>query len=192
VVIMETKTLIQSGLENQKNSLVRILDSLTAAELKWQPKPDSNSIGLILFHMARAEDFFVTFVIQGKPEIWETEKWYLKLKKEANDSGGRYTQEQCHNFVVPDLKDLLAYFDAVRKQTLEYIKNLTPDQFDRSVSVPPMGPPPQKTPDGKAAPPRKPPFEPIVGSLLFFNLVHLVQHLGELSYIRGLIRGMDK
>jgi hypothetical protein len=189
---METKTLIQSGLENAKNSLTRILDGLTPAELRWQPKPDANSIGLILFHMARAEDFFVTFVIRGKSQIWETGKWYLKLKKDANDSGGRYSQEQCQTFVVPELVDLMAYFDAVRKETLEFIQGLTPEKLNVAVNVPPMGPPPPKTADGKTLPPRKPPFEPIVGSLLFFNLMHQVQHTGELSYLRGLIRGLDK
>lgn len=189
---MEAKALIQTGLEGVTTGLNRTLDGLTPAELKWQPKPDANSIGLILFHMIRSEDFFVNFMIQGKPQIWEADKWYIKLKKDVKDSGGRYTEEQCQAFEVPDLKDMLAYSEAVRKQTLEYLKSLTPENLDAKVELPPMGPPPQKTADGKAPPPRKPPFEPIIGSLLLFTVIHLVQHSGELSYIRGLKRGMDK
>jgi hypothetical protein len=45
---MEMKDLVQNGLDNVKRTLDRTLDGLTAEELKWQPKPDANSIGLIL------------------------------------------------------------------------------------------------------------------------------------------------
>jgi hypothetical protein len=184
---MEVKALIQAGLENENMELKSKLDGLTPAELKWQPKPDANSIGLIWFHMIRAEDSLVNSWIQSKPQIWESEKWYLKFKKDINDEGCHYTAEQCSAFKIPDTKALIAYADAVRKHTLEYLKALTPAKLEAKVNVPP----PPKSADGKA-PPHKPPFEPIVWSLLIFNVYHLFQHAGEISYIRGLIRGMDK
>ena len=189
---MDAKTLIKAGLDNINRELDRKLGGLTQQELQWQPKPDANSIGLILFHMARAEDHLVTFGIQGKTQIWESERWYFKLKKDINDSGGHYTPEQYQAFVVPDLEDLMGYYSAVRKQTLEYLNSLTSEKLDAKVDLPPMGPPPVTTSDGKTQSHHKPPFEPIVGSVLFFNAVHLLNHVGEISYIRGLIRGMDK
>jgi hypothetical protein len=42
------------------------------------------------------------------------------------------------------------------------------------------------------APPRRPPFEPIVGLMLMHEVTELAGHAGEISYIRGLQRGMDK
>ena len=31
-----------------------------------------------------------------------------------------------------------------------------------------------------------------VGAMLFFSVLHIDQHAGEISYLRGLKRGMDK
>jgi hypothetical protein len=186
---METKELIKSGFDNAKRTIDRTLDGMTAAELTWHPRPDANSIGLILFHVIRSEDSSVHRV-QGKPQVWESAKWYQKLNKAIDDGGAHYTAEQVDKFVVPDIKDLMAYADAVRKNTLEYLNGLKPEDFDRKVEVPPR--PPQIGPDGKPRPPMRPPFEPIVGSMLLFTVIHISQHAGEISYLRGLKRGMDK
>lgn len=175
---MESKELIKAGLDNIKRMVDRTLDGLTYDEVSWHPKPDANSIGLILFHMARSEDSFVNRLIQGKPQLWETGKWYKILNKELDDGGSHYTEEQVAGFIVPDLQDLQAYTDAVRKQTLDYLTNITPENFDREVEMPQMGsikPPPTT-----------------VGMLLLMNVTHLSQHAGEVSYLRGLKRGMDK
>jgi hypothetical protein len=185
---MEAKEIIKAGLDNSKRSVDRTLDSLTQEEVAWHPRPDANSIGLILFHMARSEDSFVNARIQSKPTIWESGKWYQKLNKPVNDTGSHYTAEQVSRFEVPELKELLAYTNAVRKQTMEYLKDLTQEKLDRKVEMPPI---PQSA-DGKPAAPVRPPFEPVVGSMFMFTVTHLAQHAGEISYLRGLKRGMDK
>jgi DinB superfamily len=190
---METKELIQIGLENVKRALDRALDGLTPVELKWQPRPDANSIGIILFDITRSEDASIQSRLQGKPQLWESEKWYQKLNKAANDTGGHYTAEQVAAFVVPDLKDMLGYAEAVHKRTLEYLKDLTPGEFDKKVVLPPMGPPPTAMPAGSPNQPRIPPFRDMtVGSMLMMNVTHFAQHAGEISYLRGLLRGMNK
>jgi hypothetical protein len=186
---MEMNELVQNGLENGKRVIERTLDGLTPAELKWQPRPDANSIGLIFFHCIRAEDHGI-HRLQGKPQLWESEKWYQKFNKTIEDGGAHYTAEQVASFVVPDLKELLAYAVAVRKDTLNYLKGLKPKDFDKKVNLPP---PPISIviPAGSPIPPR-PPFNPIVGSMLMHEVTHLSEHAGEISYIRGLQRGMDK
>ena len=188
---MEANELIKAGLENAKRITDRTLDGLTPEELSWHPRPDANSIGLILFHMARSEDGFLNHIIQGKKPLWETGKWYQKLNKDINDNGAHYTAEQVANFVVPDLKDIQAYADAVRKQTLKYLKDLTTEDLDRKVVLPPP-PQPPKNADGTTPPPHRPPFKNIIGILWLFTVSHLAEHAGEISYIRGLKRGMDK
>jgi hypothetical protein len=188
---MDVKELLQTGLENTTRGINRTLDGLTTAELRWQPRPDANSIGLILFHLARSEDMFLMSLIQGKPQLWETGKWYEKLGKNVKDRGGHYTAEQVAGFIVPELKDLQEYTGAIRRETLEYIKEVTPEKLDTKLNLPPMGPPPKDTAAGQSAPPRRP-FEPTVGGILLMTLTHLAQHAGEISYLRGLQRGMDK
>jgi hypothetical protein len=185
---MEMNELVQDGLQNVKRVLDRTLDGLTSAELKWQPRPDANSIGLILFHCIRSEDHAI-HRLQGKLQLWESEKWYQKFNKTIEDGGAHYTAEQVASFVVPDLEELLAYAEAVRKETLIYLKGLKPGDFDKKVNLPP---PPANLvmPVGRPIAPR--PFNPIVGSMLVHEVTHLSEHAGEISYIRGLQRGMDK
>ena len=185
---MEMNELIQNGLENGKRVIDRTLDGLTPAELKWQPRSDANSIGLILFHCIRSEDHGI-HRLQGKPQLWESEKLYQKFNKTIDDGGAHYTVEQVAAFVVPDLKELLAYAEAVRKNTLEYLKGLKPKDFDKKVNLPPP-PVPVVIPAGRSIPTR--PFNLIVGSMLMHEVTHLSEHAGEISYIRGLQRGMDK
>jgi uncharacterized damage-inducible protein DinB len=175
---MELKNLLKTGLESVKRIADRTLDGLTNEEVSWHPRPDANSIGLIFFHMARSEDNFVNRLIQGKPQLWETGKWYKKLNKGLEDGGAHYTAEQVAGFVVPDMKALQAYADAVRKQTLDYLAEVTPEALDREVIMPQMGPV------------KRPPAS--VGNILMMNVTHLNQHAGEISYLRGLKRGMDK
>ena len=185
---MEMNELIQNGLENSKSVIDRTLDGLAPAELKWQPRPDANSIGLILFHCIRSEDRLI-HILQGKPQFWESEKLYQKFNKTIEDGGAHYTAEQVAAFVVPDVKDLLTYSEMVRKNTLEYLKGLKPKDFDKKVNLPPP-PTPIVIPAGRPIPMR--PFNPIVGSMLVHEVTELAGHAGEISYIRGLQRGMDK
>ena len=186
---MEIAELIRDGLAGTKRVFDRTLDGLTPAELKWQPRTDANSIGLILFHAIRAEDTTI-HRLQGKSELWEAEKWHQKFHKAIADGGAHYTAEQVAVFDVPELKELLAYADAVRKNTLDYLATLKPEDFDRKISLPPP-PVPMASPAGRPAPPR-PPFNPVVGSMLLHLVTHLSEHAGEISYLRGLQRGMDK
>jgi hypothetical protein len=186
---MEIKELIQIGLANVKRSIDRTLDGLTPAEVKWQPRPDANSIGLILFHVVRSEDSSIQSRLQGKTQLWESEKWAQKLNKNLSDNGSHYTAEQVAAFIVPELKDLMGYVEAVRKQTLEYLINLTPVDFDKKFDLTP----PRDIPVGMPNQPRVSPFRDItIGSMLMMNVTHFAQHAGEISYLRGLQRGMDK
>jgi DinB superfamily len=186
---MEMKEFIQNGLGNVKRVFNRTLDGLTAAELKWQPRPDANSIGLILFHSIRAEDFLI-HTMQSKPQLWESEKWYQKLHKVIDDAGAHYTAEQVAAFVVPDLKELLAYAEAVRKNTIEYLTQLKSEDFDKKVDLPP--PPARMATQSGSPAPSRPAFNLTVGLMLLMLVTHLSQHAGEISYIRGLQRGIDK
>ena len=70
------------------------------------------------------------------------------------------------------MKELLDYYDAVRVSTLDYLSSLTSDAFDKVVKLP-FG-------------------EFTVAGVLALVVSHTAQHLGEISYLRGMLRGMDK
>ena len=170
---MELKDYIRIELTSIERSVKRVTDSLTQQELMWRPSSGCNSIGLILFHVARLEDSFVKSTMQNKSTFWKTEKWYEKLNLAETEEGAHYTAEQVNAFPVPDKEVLLAFYSAVQAQTKEYLKSLTADALDRKVSMPRVG-------------------TVVIASLFTFITSHSSGHIGEMSYLRGLQRGIDK
>ena len=75
-------------------------------------------------------------------------------------------------FPVPKLGDLLAYGAAVRNETKAYIDSISADDFDEMMSMQHFGDMPK-------------------AFLLSLTVSHAAGHLGEMSYIRGLQRGLD-
>ena len=129
---MEIKDYIRMELDGLDRGLKRVTDTLTQDEIMWRPACGCNSMGLILFHIARSEDHFVAGALQNKPNVWETGKWYNKLNIAENEAGAHYTAEQVNAFPVPKMEDMLAYLAAVREKTLEYLDTLPPDGFELS------------------------------------------------------------
>ncbi len=127
---MELNDFILENLNSVKQKITGSVNGLSYHELIWRPGPDCNSIGVILFHMARFEDSIVQARLQGKPQIWESEHWYQKLNLPVDASGHGYTTETLAAFVVPETKNLLEYYDAVGIRTVEYLKNIRPAEFD--------------------------------------------------------------
>jgi uncharacterized damage-inducible protein DinB len=169
---MEIKNYVKNEFDSLKRTSTRVLDTMTQQELMWRPANGCNSMGLILFHVARSEDSFIQTRLQGKPQIWESEKWYIKLNMGEAETGSHYTIDQVNAFRVPSMKELLDYYDAVRMSTLDYLSSLTSNAFDKVVKLP-FG-------------------EFTVAGVLTLVVSHTAQHLGEISYLRGMLRGMDK
>ena len=170
---METREFIQGALDRVKQTTTRIVTGLSPHELMWRPGPECNSIGLILFHQARSEDAFVQGRILGQPQVWELEKWCQKLNMPVSESGSHYTPEQIATFRVPELKDLMGYSEAVRARTLEYLKGKNNDEFNKTINMPRLG-------------------DITIGALFTLIVVHSAQHIGDISYLRGMQRGLNK
>ena len=132
---METGDFILGTLDFMQQVLTKAVDGLTHEELAWRPEAEANPIGFVLWHQLRAEDGLIQGMIQKKPQVWVSERWYQKLNLPEADSGGRYTAEQVTAFPVPELKDLLGYAEAVRARTAEYLKAMTPGKFDEIIQA---------------------------------------------------------
>ena len=178
---MEINDLLLDGLDNLQRLVQKGTSGLTPAELKWQPRPNAESIALLYFHIVRGEDM-ATHDIQGKPPIWVAEKWYQKLNISADAGMGNLTPEQIAAFALP--KEWQTYAAAVRNSTVKYLKGLKSKDFDRDVVVP--------TPPGQPVPPPPLPFTPTVGGILIHMLTALSARGGKIEYIRGLQQGKGK
>lgn len=169
---MEIKEYILMQFESLKMGTDRVLAELSQQEIAWRPGSGCNSIGLILFHFLKGEDMFINEILQGKKLLWETEKWYEKLNLTMTESGHHYTVDQVNCFPTPALKDLKAYANAVRVNTLTYVKNVKLEELDRKIKLP-WG-------------------DFTIAGVISMTVTHAYQHIGEISYLRGLQRGLDK
>ncbi len=165
---MTLNEFIEDALHKEKEFLADAVDGLTPGELAWRAGPEANPIGWILWHMLRVEDMWFQFFIQRKPEIWERDGWNDKFGLPTRDNGFGHTSEQVAEFPSLDLDELMAYGDAVRNETLEYLKGLGPDDFN--------------------AVPREQRPEMSVGAIFRQVVGELFQHQGHISYLKGLQR----
>jgi len=169
---MQTKDYIQSQFDFLHAALLKATDGLTAEELSWQPGA-ANSIGFLMLHIARSEDLNIMTRLQGKPQVWVSGKWYEKFGLAADELTFGWSEEKLAAFKSPNAKELLAYAEAVRAETKKYVSNLTPQELERIVNISYLGDLP-------------------IGKLFARMIIHLSGHVGEMSYIRGLKRGLNK
>ena len=169
---MEAKEIILKSLKQSEEYLTRTLDGLTQEEFSWNPQEECNSIALILWHTVRVEDFFMQRVIQRKEELYESEGWREKLGTPVNESGYGYTAEQLENWPVPELGVLKGYADSARKATLAFLETLTPERLDEVLR-------PDRSPDS-------------IGVHMCRMMTEIALHMGQIAYLRGLQRGLDK
>ena len=154
--------------DKEQQFLLDAVQDLTPQQLGWRAGSEANPIGWILWHMLRVEDMWIQFFIQERPEIWERDGWHQKFGLPTRDNGFGHTQEQVDGFPVLDLSELLKYREAVRAGTLEYLRGLGPEDYDRV--------------------PRERRPEMSIGAVLRQVVGELYQRQGHLAYLKGLIQ----
>lgn len=147
----------------------RTLDGLTQKEIEWQPASGCNSIGLILLHVFQAEDSFMN--PNKSKMLWN--KYCARMGFDTKTETAHFkTPDDVNAFKVPKLASIKAYSAAVRKQTLAALAKAKPADFDKKIKMP---------------------WGEMPGVAMYSIVInHATQHLGEMSYIRGIQRGMDK
>jgi len=166
------KAAIQSGLDEYLQQLHRALDGLSPVELRWQPTLHTNPIIWLVWHMARVEDRWINRALQDRAEVWTAQGWDARFGMDPTSTGNGQSIEDVRAMPALPLTDLLAYFDAVRVMTHQYLDQATDADLTRAYPHPRMG---SRTGTW------------IVGHLL----VEISQHVGQVALIRGLIRGLE-
>ena len=167
---MEAKELILRSLEQSEGYLTKALDGLTQEEAAWSPGVECNSIAFILWHMTRVEDFFVNRVIQREAELYEAEGWQEKLGTPVK--AYQYTVEELQAWPVPELEVLRGYVNSVREKTVAFLKSIPPEKLSEV-------PRPDRSPDS-------------IGATLGHISTEIALHVGQIAYLRGVQRGLDK
>jgi uncharacterized damage-inducible protein DinB len=148
------------------------LKDLSDEDLLKQPKPDCNPIGWLLLHQTRTEDNILSR-FSGKPSVWEQDKWFERIQAPGGQEDGNAGNsiEQVRAFRATK-SDLLAYAQAVRKNTLAVLPTITPDTLDRAVEDPPA------------------PFIKTENDFLALLLTDYSHHSGQICYLHGYFNGM--
>ena len=143
------------------------VDGLSVDDLAWRPDPEANSIAWLVWHLSRIEDDHVADVA-GTTQVWD-DGWgdRFELPLPAGDHGYGHSPEQVGQ-VRPTAELLTGYYDEVSARTAAYVAGLGPDDLDVVV-------------DERWNP-------PVTLGVRLVSVVNEVnQHVGQASYLRGLL-----
>jgi len=182
-LLMDLKRFIKETIDDHRKRVFAAIRDLTLDEMYWKPNRDSNPIGFLFWHISRVEDRLITNFVQGKQEIWISGKWYEKMHLSVEGTGLGYSLDELDEFPKLDQSLLIEYFVLVRKSTIEYLDLIADEDFNLVLDRMPF-------------PEYKPSIQYFKGFTIartFRQLIgELDQHLGQISYIRGIQKGMNK
>lgn len=165
---MDAVTFIAQSLSQAHERLTKSLEGLTSQQVSWRPAEGANAVIEILWHVVRAEDRIVKAALGAKTELWESQNWRQRISlagESGLDDGYRFLELGLN---APELKDLVAYFDAVNENTLTIVRGMSPADLDE---VPDSSTPAQT-----------------VAARLRHLITHNNNHHGQIDYIRGLMQ----
>jgi uncharacterized damage-inducible protein DinB len=114
---------ILSALEFRKPMMLRNIEPLSEAQMRWRPDPQRPSIAWQLWHIAEVEDNWIRDLVTGEPRRFP----FGVQVREASD-------EQ-----YPKKDALLDYFREVRTLTRRRLEAAEEADFDRVVEDPDFG-----------------------------------------------------
>jgi len=170
---MKWQQLIIDVLERILQELETALDGLTIDDLNQQLRPDCNSIGWLTWHLTRVQDKAAANLL-GEDQLWIKDNYYAKFNRTPNpeDTGIGDTLEDVVAFRSPESKALLEYYRAVLQQSKHYITTkLSETELNREFDNP---------------------FYPTITNVrtLLMRLINdNMQHLGQVNYMRGMLKG---
>ena len=170
---MDFKDIVRLALEEIRGDLLNALDGLTAEERRFQPDPESHHIDFAVWHIARVEDDWVQRFARRADSVWRRDGWHTRFGMPATGGGTGYTAQQVADFPAFEMAEMLEYYDAVRESTLAYINGISQDGL-------------VETPH----PERRPGYT--VARMLGHIMVEQSTHMGQIAYLRGIQRGLDK
>jgi len=170
---MKWQQLIIDILERILQELEAALDGLTIDDLNQQPRPDNNSIGCLTWHLTRVQDTAAAKLL-GEEQLWIKDNYYAKFNRtlDPEDTGIGDTLEDVVAFRSPESLTLLEYHRAVLEQSKRYITaKLSETELNREFDNPIY------------------PTITNVRTLLMRLINDNMQHLGQVNYIRGMLKG---
>ncbi|NND04192.1 MAG: DinB family protein [Acidimicrobiia bacterium] len=165
---MDTRDVLTEAFGRVKEWVHSALAGLPTDAINYQPDHESNSIGWLVWHLARVQDDHVAHLAGGH-QAYSVDGWAARLGLRADDRdiGYGHTPEQVAEVRFEASDDLLAYYAAVHDRTQQYVDSITPQELDRVVDTnwdPPV----------------------TAGVRLVSVMDDCMNHTGQAHYVRGL------
>jgi uncharacterized damage-inducible protein DinB len=171
---MDFREIIKYAMREYMDDLRSTLSGLSEKERRYQPDKESHHIDFVVWHMARVEDAHLHRMIQNKEQIWIRDGWDKHLGMRGGGTGSGYTADDVLTLPKFDIGQMLEYYDAVRIAVFDYIDSLNSSDLDVEL-------------DEK----RKSTFN-TSGKTLSHLIVEEAEHTGQIRYLRGIQRGINK
>jgi uncharacterized damage-inducible protein DinB len=154
--------------ERIEQSGLSAIEDLDEAQLAHRPAPDANSIGWLVWHLARVQDDHVADVA-GREQVWTAQGYAERfgLPFDVDATGYGQTSEEVGRVRV-SAELLASYLSAVHAQTVAYLEGVGGEDLDRVVDThwdPPV----------------------TLGVRLVSVVNDDLQHVGQAAYVRGLL-----
>ena len=147
----------------------RAVDGLDVEELCTAPEPGANTVGWLVWHLARVQDHHVAELL-GTEQVWVHGDWARRtgLEPDPSNTGYGHTAEEVASVRPENSEVLLDYLEVVQDRTTEMLEGLAPEALDRVV-------------DDRWDPPVT------LGVRLVSIADDSLQHAGQAAYVRGLL-----
>lgn len=146
------------------------VEGLDTDRLTWAPADGANTIGWLVWHLARVQDHHVSELLEDA-QVWEGDGWADRfgLAPDPSDIGFGHDAREVAAVRPADPEALTGYLETVQHRTTEMIGGLDAAELDRIV-------------DRRWDPPVT------LGVRLVSIADDSLQHVGQAAYIRGLLR----
>ena len=165
---MNAAELYLDAMGRADGTLRRALEDLSLDELRAQPAgAGSNPIGWLVWHISRGRASLASG-ITGTDSVWETGGWAARFGMEGEVP--RFVPEDVHTFDPKSPETLMGFFSEAAEKAYGAVRGLSDEDIEREVPTRPGRPP---------AP---------ISSRLALGLFEDIQQIGQVAYLRGLIR----
>lgn len=145
------------------------VDELAPEQLVWQPSPDANTIGWLVWHLTRVQDDHIAEIV-AEDQLWSTGDWAsgFGLAADPSNTGYGHDADDVRAVRPRDPAALIDYLTAVDERTRSVLATIDDAQLDRIV-------------DRRWDPPVT------LGVRLVSIADDGLQHVGQAAYLRGLL-----
>ncbi|MCB5292059.1 mycothiol transferase [Arthrobacter sp. SO3] len=164
---MKSNELLLDAFVRIRETVAATLDGVDGDALVRRPSGNGNSIAWLIWHLSRVEDAQLASAA-GLKQVWTSQGFAGRfgLPLPERDTGYGHSTGQVDSVKAPP-ELLLEYYDAVHRQTAEFLGLLGDVDFDRIV-------------DTRWDPPVT------LGVRLVSTIADCLQHVGQAAYAKGL------